>query len=155
MLKTPFVVKSPFRGKRGFFRALPEAEIYLERLGQCVDSLIEAWKIHGLDSGITLQVEPRNKKLRWRATVKQFNHQKLIDFDGPELKEIRGKLSDPALVMLIGFEHRRLVLNMEIVKARLHIAELTAYTNAARELEAIAPESIKTPIPKPRERSAG
>jgi len=147
MIETAPTSISPFRGKRGLFREADKAEQEIDRLAALVDNIMESWKKHGADCGITLQIEPRSKKLRWRATVKHFKHQKNIEFDGEEMRQIRDGLSEAALTMLIGFEHRRLVLNMKLVVARVSLTEHRNYVAKAKALEDCAPESLKPAFP--------
>ena len=145
-MNTPPSTTNPFKGKRAFFRAAAEAKADLEKYKQRTERLIESWKQHGGSSGISLHAEPRNHRIRWRATMKQFNHQRMLDFDSEEIVEIRSMLSVEALTLLLGFEHRRLTLNANIAITTTSIREYESYIERARALEKIAPANLQTPL---------
>lgn len=135
-----------FKGKRGYFRKEAEVSNDIDKLQGRSDMLIESWKDQCSQTGITLSYESRSKRIRWRATVTHFDHQKYLTFESVEIQTILGNLADDAKALLIGYEYRRLVINMELIISRSTHQELKRFIERSRYLESIAPEYIKTPL---------
>lgn len=145
MRNSPIYI-NPFKNKRSLLRARLETENEIERLKRLSEAIIEQWRLHCSETGITLVTEPRSHQIRWRATKKIFSHQRILTFDSDEITGILPSLSDDALRLLLGFEHRRLEFNLRCTLARNALAELNLYAEESHKLEALAPEGLKTPL---------
>ena len=128
------------------FRAAESACADLAKHERAAQRLIESWKEYGSSSGIALHIETRSKRIRWRATHKVFGHQRALDYSADEMSQIIANLSEEAHVLLLGFEHRRIMYNVKLSTTRHHIKELESYMVEARALEDSAPAQLKTQL---------
>lgn len=126
------------------FRAAETACTDLAKHERAALRLIESWKEHGSTSGIMLHIETRSKRIRWRATHKVFGHQRTLEYSAEEMSQIIAKLSEEAHVLLLGFEHRRIMYNVKLATTRVHMKELESYVEEARALEKSAPIQLQT-----------